>query len=99
MDQKGRKAHDKRRKKPSGLPPDFAGKPEVSGPLVNESKSQKEADAVEIVRLVWEGKRVTDPALIRRIGDRASKVRQAILEKHGVVEWAVNLIREARDEG
>jgi hypothetical protein len=41
---------------------------------------------------------VSDPELRRRIRDRAEKVRQEILEKHGVVEWAVDMIRDARDE-
>jgi hypothetical protein len=50
------------------------------------------------MRLVMEGKRVTDPALIRRVRQRAEKVRRETIEKHGVVEWAVDLIREARDE-
>jgi hypothetical protein len=41
---------------------------------------------------------VSDPELRRRIRARAEKVRQEILEKHGVVEWAVDMIRDARDE-
>ena len=31
-------------------------------------------------------------------GRGLKKVRQEILEKHGVVEWAVDMIRDARDE-
>ena len=65
--------------------------------IVNKP-SQEQADAEEVMRLVMEGKRVTDPALIRRVQQRAEKVRREIVEKHGVVEWAVDLIREARDE-
>jgi len=60
--------------------------------------AQEQADAEEVMRLVAEGKRVTDPELIRRVQERAEKVRREIVEKHGVVEWAVDLIREARDE-
>lgn len=56
------------------------------------------ADMEEVSRLVSEGKRVSDPALLKRIHDRSEKVRRQIREKHGVVEWAVDLIREARDE-
>jgi hypothetical protein len=59
---------------------------------------QERADAEEVMRLVAERKRVTDPELIRRVQERAEKVRREIVEKHGVVEWAVDLIREARDE-
>ena len=65
--------------------------------LVDEP-SQDRADPEEVMRLVAERKRVTDPELIRRIRERAERVRREIVEKHGVVEWAVDLIREARDE-
>jgi hypothetical protein len=44
------------------------------------------------------GKKVTDPQLRQRIRARAEKVRQQVLGKHGVVEWAVDMIRDARDE-
>jgi hypothetical protein len=56
------------------------------------------ADMEEVVRLISEGKRVTDPSLLKRIHDRAEAVRRHAREKYGVVEWAVDLIREARDE-
>jgi hypothetical protein len=60
--------------------------------------TQEQADRREILRLVSEGQRVTDPELRKRVGDRAEKVRQAIFEKYGTVEWAVDMIRDARDE-
>jgi hypothetical protein len=56
------------------------------------------ADMEEVSRLISEGKRVTDPALLARISARSEEVQCRIREKHGVVEWAVDLIREARDE-
>jgi hypothetical protein len=56
------------------------------------------ADMEEVCRLVFEGQRVTDPELLKRIRERSEAVRREILEKCGVVEWAVDLIREARDE-
>jgi hypothetical protein len=56
------------------------------------------ADMEEVCRLISEGKRVTDPALLKRIRERAEQVRRAMLEKHGVTNIAVDLIREARDE-
>ncbi len=59
------------------------------------AQEQAQADHEEVCRLVAAGKRVTDPELRRRIAER---VRQEILEKHGVVEWAVEMIRDARDE-
>ncbi|HZW32296.1 MAG TPA: hypothetical protein VFF52_16405 [Isosphaeraceae bacterium] len=56
------------------------------------------ADLEEVCRLISEGKRVTDPALLKRISERSEEVQRRIREKYGVVEWAVDLIREARDE-
>jgi hypothetical protein len=56
------------------------------------------ADMEEVCRLISEGKQVTDPALLKRIYERSEEVQRQIREKHGVVEWAVDLIREARDE-
>ena len=63
-----------------------------------ESPTQAEADLAEVCRHVAEGKRITEPELRRRITERADKARQEILDKHGVVDWAVDMIREARDE-
>jgi hypothetical protein len=60
--------------------------------------AQEQADSQEVARLIAGGNKVSDPELRRRIGARAEKVRQEILEKHGVVEWAVDMIRDARDE-
>jgi hypothetical protein len=60
--------------------------------------SQEQADAEEVMRLVAQGMPVTDPELIRRVQERADRVRREIFETHGLVEWAVDLIREARDE-
>jgi hypothetical protein len=62
------------------------------------SATQEEADSQEVARLIAECKKVTDPELRRRIRARAECVRQQILDKHGVVEWAVDMIRDARDE-
>ena len=56
------------------------------------------ADMEEVSRLISAGKPVTDLALIKRISERSEEVQRQIREKHGVVEWAVDLIREARDE-
>jgi hypothetical protein len=56
------------------------------------------ADMEEVFRLISEGKPVTDPALRKRIHERAEQVRRAMLEQHGMTNIAVDLIREARDE-
>jgi hypothetical protein len=59
---------------------------------------QEDADRREIMRLVSEGKRVTDPELRRRVHERADEVRRQILATHGPTNIAVDLIRESRDE-
>jgi hypothetical protein len=56
------------------------------------------ADMEEVCRLVSEGKRVTDPELLKPIRERSEAVQREILEKYGMVAWAVDRIREARDE-
>jgi hypothetical protein len=60
--------------------------------------AEEMADMEEVSRLISEGKPVTDPALLRRIYEQSQEVQRQIREKYGVVEWAVDLIREARDE-
>jgi hypothetical protein len=62
------------------------------------STTQEQADSQEVARLMAAGKRVTDPELRQRIRARADIVRRQILDEHGVVEWAVDMIRDARDE-
>ena len=62
------------------------------------SATQEKADSQEVARLIAEGKKVTDPELRRRVRARAENVRQQILDTHGVVEWAIDMIRDARDE-
>jgi hypothetical protein len=41
---------------------------------------------------------VKDPELLRRIAERSEQVRQEILRKHGLLDVAVDLVREAREE-
>ena len=56
------------------------------------------ADMEEVCRLIAEGQPITDPALRKRIRERAEHVRRVMLEKHGITNIAVDLIREVRDE-
>ncbi len=65
---------------------------------LKQTATQEKADSKELARLIAGGQRVSDPDLRRRIRARGEKVRQGIFEKHGVVEWAVDMIRDARDE-
>jgi hypothetical protein len=60
--------------------------------------AEEMADMEEVCRLVAEGKPVSDPALRKRIYERSEQVRRAMLEKHGITNIAVDLIREVRDE-
>lgn len=55
------------------------------------------ADLEEVARQAASGG-VRDLELLRRVAERAEKVRQEILDKHGVLNVAVDLIRETRDE-
>jgi hypothetical protein len=59
---------------------------------------QEQMDMKEVLRLVSEGKRVTDPELRRRISERSEVVQSEIRDRFGVVEWAVDLVREGRDK-
>ncbi len=60
--------------------------------------TQEQADREEVTRLVSQGRRVTDPELRRRITERGDVARRLMLERHGVRDIAVELLREARDE-
>lgn len=51
--------------------------------------TQEELDAEEVLRLVSEGKKVTDPELRRRITERADEVRRQI--KSGTTDMAAEL--------
>ena len=41
---------------------------------------------------------VRDPELLRRVTERADRVRQEMLEKFGVQEIAADIVREMHDE-
>ena len=57
------------------------------------------ADLEEVHRLLAEGRPVTDPELLRRIRERSERASQEIFRRHGLLDVAVGLIRETRDEG
>jgi predicted anti-sigma-YlaC factor YlaD len=57
----------------------------------------EQADHEEIVRAAAESRPV-DPEVSKRVRERAEKIREEILRTHGVLNVAVDLIREARDE-
>jgi hypothetical protein len=64
----------------------------------NPTDTQEQADSQKVARLIAADKKVSDPEPRRRIRARAEIVPQEIPEKHGVVERAVDTIRDPRDE-
>ena len=60
--------------------------------------TQEQQDREEVARLVSQGRRVTDPELRRRITERGDAARRVMLERHGVRDIAVELLRKARDD-
>ena len=63
----------------------------------NRVANQEQDDLEEVYRLYVEGKRVTDPELIRRIRDRSEAARQAVFQRNGLLDIAVPAIRALRD--
>jgi len=58
---------------------------------------QERDDLEEVYRLYAEGKRVSDPDLIRRIRKRSEAARRAVFERNGLLDIAVPSIRALRD--
>ena len=54
------------------------------------------ADLEHALRLQATGQR--DPAFEKRLGEQTEKIQQSILAEHGMLNIAVDLIREGRDE-
>ncbi len=61
-------------------------------------KPSAHADLEEVCRLIAEGKKVVDRELLQRIQERSEKATHEVFEKHGLLNIAVDLIREGRDE-
>lgn len=55
------------------------------------------AELEEAVRYAMSGKR--DPEVMRRACERMDRMREELRQTHGEMNIAVELIREARDEG
>jgi hypothetical protein len=66
--------------------------------MVAIDKPSAESDLEEVCRLLAEGKTVTDSALLKRIQQRSEQATQEVFERHGILNIAVDLIREGRDE-
>jgi hypothetical protein len=57
----------------------------------------EQEDLPEVYRLYAEGKRITDPDLLRRIRARFEAAREAVFERNGLLDIAVPSIRSLRD--
>ncbi len=61
-------------------------------------KPSPQTDLEEVCGLIAEGKKVTDPELRKRIQERSEQATREVFEKHGLLDVAVDLIREGRGE-
>jgi hypothetical protein len=61
-------------------------------------KPSPQTDLEEVCRIIAEGKKVTDPDLLKRIQERSEQATPEVFAKHGLLDVAVDLIREGRDE-
>jgi len=61
------------------------------------SAIQEQEDLAEVYRFYAEGKRITDPDLVRRIRERSEAARKAVFQRNGLPDIAVLSIRSLRD--
>ena len=66
--------------------------------MATVDKPFPQTDLEELCRLIAEGKKVADPNLLKRIQQRSDQATHEVFEKHGLLDVAVDLIREGRDE-
>ena len=62
------------------------------------AETSPQSDLEEVCRLIAEGKKVTDAELLKRIQQRSEQASREVFERHGLLDVAVSLIREGRDE-
>jgi hypothetical protein len=65
--------------------------------IENTPAIQEQEDLAEVYRYYAEGKRITDPDLLRRIRARSEAAREAVFERNGLLDIAVPSIRTLRD--
>jgi hypothetical protein len=61
-------------------------------------KPSSQSDLEEVCRIIAEGGNATDPELLKRIEQRSEQATHEVFEEHGILNVAVDLIREGRDE-
>jgi hypothetical protein len=62
-----------------------------------QSVTEQQEDLAEVYRFYAEGKRISDPDLVRRIRGRSEAARKAVFERNGLLDIAVPSIRSLRD--
>lgn len=67
-----------------------------AGPFTSSIPPDLKADLEYAIQLAMTGRR--DEAFEARVQAESKKITQQILEEHGVLNVAVDLIREGRDE-
>jgi hypothetical protein len=71
--------------------------PENSSMSTDTVPADVQSDLEALCAAVAEGKAV-DPALAQRVQERAKKVREEIFRRQGLLNVAVELVREGREE-
>jgi hypothetical protein len=66
--------------------------------LATADEPTPRADLEAVCRLIAAGRKVTDPDLRKRLQGRSEQATREVFEKHGLLNVAVDLIREGRDE-
>jgi len=61
------------------------------------SMTETDADLEAVIEHAMNGKPL-DPAVARRVRERSERATQETFERHGLLNVAVDLIREIRDE-
>jgi hypothetical protein len=61
------------------------------------STIQEQEDLAEVYRFYAEGRRITDPDLMKRVRERSEAARKAVFERNGLLDVAVPSIRLLRD--
>lgn len=65
-------------------------------PFALDLTPEEEEDTRAVIEKLMTGKPL-DPEVYRRIRERADRISEEVYRKHGLLDIAVDLIREARD--
>ena len=68
----------------------------IEQPFADEVPSELDADTEAVIIKLMTGKPL-DPETYRRIRERADRITEEVRRKHGTLNIAVDLVRQARD--